>query len=447
MTTSVPSPAPTARWPRAILHIDMDAFYVAVELIRRPELRGKPVVVGGTGRRGVVASASYEARAFGVRSAMPSAQARLRCPEAVFLPGDHARYGEVSQQVMAIFARWTPQIEPLSLDEAFLEVTGAQRRAGPPEVIAAQIRQAVADEAQLACSVGVARSKFLAKLASEAAKPSPSPQGPVPGRGVWVVRPGDELAFLHPLPLRALWGVGPATLARLERLGIATVGGLAALPEAAVIGAVGEAVGRHLSALARGEDDRDVESDRAPKSVGHEETFPYDLTDRAACERELVRLSDAVAGRLRRHGLAGRTLTLKVRFAGFVTVTRSHTVAVPLDSAPVLLREAKALLDAIDVGRGIRLLGISMSGLAADADRQLSFDDLGSGSARATASAGSRRPSGAAGWTDAERAMDAIRDRFGTSAIGPATLSAGGRVRTLREDRPLWGPDEAASPE
>lgn len=415
----------------------MDAFYVAVELIRRPELRGRPVVVGGTGRRGVVAAASYEARAYGVRSAMPSAQARQRCPDAIFLPGDHAHYGDVSRHVMSIFARWTPLIEPLSLDEAFLDVTGAQRRAGAPETIAAQIRQAVAEEAQLACSVGVARSKFLAKLGSEAAKPSPSPQGPVPGRGVWVIRPGEELAFLHPLPLRALWGVGPATLARLERLGISTVGGLAALPEKAVIGAVGDAVGRHLAALARGEDDREVESDRAPKSIGHEETFPYDLSDRAVCERELVRLSDAVAGRLRRHGVAGRTLTLKVRFAGFVTVTRSHTSPAPVDSAPVLLREAKALLDAIDVGRGIRLLGISVSGLTAAAERQLSFDDL--------ISAGASGPSrhDKTGWTDAERAMDAIRDRFGSAAIGPATLSVGGKVRTLREDRPLWGPDAA----
>jgi DNA polymerase-4 len=423
----------------------MDAFYVSVELDRRPELRGRPVVVGGTGPRGVVAAASYEARAYGVRSAQPSSVARRRCPDAVFLPGDHALYGKVSERVMAIFRQVTPLVEPLSLDEAFLDVTGAQRRAGAPHDIAVALRAVVAEQERLACSVGVAPSKFLAKLASEAAKPSPSPHGPVPGRGVVVVPPGGELAFLHPLPLRALWGVGPATLARLERLGLATVGDLAGIPEEAVIAAVGDATGRHLAALARAHDERPVQPDRAPKSIGHEETFPTDLTDRDLCERELVRLCDAVAARLRRTGMVGRTLSLKVRFAGFVTVTRAHTLPVPTNSAPVLLAEAKRLLAAIDVANGIRLLGVSMSGLGEGGGPEQLALDLPAPGGDARAAAGGAPGEG---WNEAERAIDAIRARFGHTAIGPAALSRGGRVRPLEPDRPVWGPDETEnSPE
>jgi len=428
-------PAAPTRWARAVLHVDMDAFYVNVELLRRPELVGRPVAVGGTGRRGVVASASYEARAFGVRSAMPTAQARRLCPATVFLAGDHARYGEVSGEVMALFRQYTPLVEPLSLDEAFLDVTGGQRLFGPPPVLAATIRAEVASRLGLPCCVGVAPTKFLAKLASQAAKPRATPRGPEPGIGVMVVEPGCELAFLHPLPLAALWGVGPATLAKLSRLGIASVGELAALPERTVVSAVGDAVGRHLHALACGRDDRPVEPDRAVKSIGHEETFPYDLVDRAACERELVRLADAVAARLRRQRLAARTLTLKVRFGGFRTVTRSRTVTGSTDSAPAILVEARSLLDTLSIEDGVRLLGISASGLevAGGSPAQLSFDDLDP--------AGGGVPD----WTEAERAIDAIRARFGVAAIGPAALAEGGGLRPLRPDRGLWGPDERPS--
>ncbi len=440
-----PVPPGRQRWDRAVLHVDMDAFYVSVELLRRPELRGRPVVVGGTGRRGVVASASYEARAYGVRSAMPMGRARRLCPHATVLPGDHARYGEVSTRVMAIFARFTPLVEPLSLDEAFLDVTGAQRRLGRPEDMAATVRRQVADEEGLSCTVGVAPNKFLAKLGSEAAKPRPSVAGPVPGIGVQVVRPGRELEFLHPLPLRALWGVGPATLERLGRLGIATVGELAALPTPAVVGAVGDAVGRHLSALSRGEDDRPVVPDRAVKSVGHEETFPYDLFDAEVCERELLRLADAVAGRLRRQQLTARTVTLKVRFGDFRTVTRSHTLATPTASGTTLAEEARRLFRALPLEAGIRLLGVSGSGFAADDSRQLTFDDLSAGAADTPE-----------GRSQADRAIDAIRDRFGAAAIGPAALAdpAGGRgeggggggLRVLRPGARQWGPDEPPGP-
>ncbi|MBP7890568.1 MAG: DNA polymerase IV, partial [Ilumatobacteraceae bacterium] len=252
---------------RTILHVDMDAFYVSVELRKRPDLRGQPVVVGGTGSRGVIAAASYEARRFGLHSAMPSTRARRLCPHVVFLPGDHELYAQVSAEVHEIFQSVTPFIEPLALDEAFLDVTGALRLFGSGVQIAHHVRDQVWRQLQLRCSVGVAPSKFLAKLASVAAKPRATPQGVVEGAGVWEVRPGEELSFLHPLAVKSLWGVGPATLERLERLGVRTVGDLAQLEEAALVAAVGKAHGGHLHRLAWAIDDRSVEVDRAMRSI------------------------------------------------------------------------------------------------------------------------------------------------------------------------------------
>jgi DNA polymerase IV len=422
--------------PRSILHVDMDAFFVAVELLDRPELRGQPVVVGGSGARGVVAAASYEARAFGVHSAMPSVRARRLCPHAVFLPGRHDRYAEVSGDVMAIFGRFTPLVEPISLDEAFLDVTGAQRLHGAAARIARHIRDAVLEEQGLTCSVGVAPTKFVAKLASEAAKPLVTPRGPQPGPGVAVVEPTDVEAFLRPLPVRALWGVGPATLARLERLGVTTVGDLAALPRRSVTDALGTGAGRHMHALANGIDDRAVQPDRRPKSVGHEETFRRDLHRRDELDRELVRLCDAVASRLRHHDLGGRTITLKIRFHDFRTITRSATVAEPVDAGPTITRVARTLLSAVDPTPGVRLLGVHASGLVRHAARQLTLDDLLEQSA----------PS-ADDWGTASRAIDEIRDRFGSDAIGPASLTGRHGLRVKRQGDQQWGPDRPAGTE
>jgi len=391
-----------------MLHIDMDAFFVSVELLDRPELRGQPVVVGSAGGRGVVAAASYEARAYGVFSAMSSVQARRLCPHAVFLDGRHARYGEVSARVMSIFRSFTPLVEPISLDEAFLDVRPVRRLHGSSVDIATTIRSRVLDEEGLQCSVGIAPSKFVAKLASEFAKPRASVGGPIPGIGIKVVGDDELLAFLHPLPVNALWGVGPVTLGRLQRLGIGTIGQLAAMPPSVLITALGKSSGQHLHALANGIDEREVQPNKHMKSVGHEETFSVDHHQHATLERELVRLSDSVASRLRSGGVAGRTITLKIRFHDFQTVTRSITLGGATDSAQIIVQETKALLAKIDPSAGVRLIGVSVSGLAAGASRQLSLDELEVGS-----------------WEDANLAVDAIRDRFGIGAIGPATLTSG----------------------
>ncbi|MFP5487293.1 MAG: DNA polymerase IV [Acidimicrobiia bacterium] len=413
-----------ARAHRTILHVDMDAFYVSVELRRRPELRGQPVVVGGTGNRGVVAAASYEARRYGVHSALPSAVARRRCPHAVFLPGDHELYATVSREVHEIFGRYTPLIEPLALDEAFLDVSGATRLFGEGVEIARRIRDDVRTELELTCSVGVAPNKFLAKLASVQAKPRALPDRIEPGPGVVEVRPGEELAFLHPLPVERLWGVGPKTLEKLERLGVRTIGDLALLDERIVVGALGQSGGQHLLALARAEDERPVEVERDPKSIGHEETYPHDLHHHDELERELVRLSDAVAARLRRHGLPARTLTLKVRFAGFRTVTRSVTLDGGVDTAPELVAALRPLLRALDVSPGVRLLGVSGSNFGARSQQLGLFDEPTVSPVRSAA------------------AIDEIRDRFGATAIGPASSITGRGLRVVRKGAQQWGPDQ-----
>ncbi len=403
----------------------MDAFFVSVELRRRPELRGQPVVVGGTGNRGVVAAASYEARRYGVHSALPSAIARQRCPHAVFLPGDHALYSEVSGDVRAVFERYTPLVEPLSLDEAFLDVTGATRLFGEGVEIARRIRADIAGELELGCSVGVAPNKFLAKMASVEAKPKATPDRIEPGAGVVEVRPGEELAFLHPLPVRRLWGVGPKTYEKLDRLGVHSIGDLARLDERTLVAALGRAGGQHLSALASGLDARPVEVERDAKSIGHEETFATDRFTHAELRTEMVRLADAVAGRLRKAGVGARTLTLKLRFSdGFRTISRSVTGPEPTDQAADVVAWLDPVLHAVELDGGVRLLGVSGSNLGA-VHHQLTLDEaVGDGPER-----GAR-----------EQAMDEIRDRFGSDAIGPASSVRQGRVRTVRRGEQQWGP-------
>ena len=416
--------------PRAtIIHVDMDAFFVSVELLDRPDLRGQPVVVGGAGNRGVVAAASYEARAHGVHSAMSSAMARRLCPHAVFLPGRHRRYAEVSSVVMGIFREITPLVEPLSLDEAFLDVAGAHRRLGPAPEIAAMLRARVLEVTGLTCSVGVAGTKFVAKLASEAAKPKASTSGPVFGPGVHVVEPEDTVRFLRPLPVQALWGVGPATLAKLGRMGVLQVGDLADLPVGNLEAALGRNQGRHLHALANGHDARVVEPDRRLKSLGQEETFARDHHRRDTLDPELVAFCDSVASRLRAAGFVGRTVQLKVRFGDLHTITRSQTLDVPIDDAPALLRAARALLDQVDPAPGVRLLGVSVSGLVERGARQLTLDDALDGP----------------GWEQASRAMDEIRERFGAASIGPATVTGSGGIGPKERGAQQWGPDGTGS--
>lgn len=415
-----------------ILHVDMDAFFVSVELLRHPELVGQPVIVGGSGNRGVVAAASYAARSFGIYSAMPSTRARRLCPHAVFLPGDHARYAAVSSRVMALFKRYTPDVEPLSLDEAFLDIAGAIRLFGSPDRIAQQIRDEVYDQEGLTCSVGVSAVMFLAKLASEAAKPKVTRAGPQPGLGVKIIEPGSEIEFLHRLPAKALWGVGRVTLERLERIGVESVADIAALPVEVVMATLGKAHGRHLHELAHARDPRRVESGQAMKSVSHEETFSVDRFDRVELEREIVRMADAVGQRLRDAEIAGRTVTLKVRFGDFTTITRSATQPGPVDSGIEIARIAKVLLSQIDPTPGIRLLGVGVHGLTGDSNRQLTLDLEG------------HEPTSSTRQSDADTAIDDIRRRFGDDAIGPASLAEGSELRTKRRGDQQWGPSESA---
>lgn len=404
----------------------MDAFFVSVELRRRPELAGQPVVVGGTGNRGVVAAASYEARRFGVHSALPSAIAKRRCPHAVFLPGDHAHYGEVSAQVREVFDRYTPLVEPLSLDEAFLDVSGSLRLFGDGVTIGHRIRDEIRRELNLGCTVGVAPNKFLAKLASVEAKPRAHRDRIEAGAGVTEVEPGREQVFLDPLPVKRLWGVGPATLEKLERIGIATVRDLRHIDLPVLSTAVGSNLATHLAALAVGADDRPVETDREAKSIGHEETYAQNLDTPAEIRTNLVRLADAVASRLRKASVGARTLTLKVRFDdGFTTITRSTTASEAIDSAEVIVSLLHPISETIDPSPGIRLLGVSGSNLG-PVFHQLTLDEATDGAP-------------VHGATD--NALDVIRERFGADAIGPASSVRGGKVRNAKQGGQQWGPD------
>src|SRR5665647_1651251 len=337
-----------------VLHVDMDAFFASVELLDHPELVDQPVIVGHRSGRSVVTAANYVARRYGVNSAMPMALALRRCPGAIVLEPHMSRYRDYSARVMRIFNDVTPLVEPLSIDEAFLDVAGARLVHGSPATIGAMIRRRVEEETGLTCSVGAAATKFVAKLASSRAKPN----------GLLVIPAEDTIAFLHRLPVGALWGVGATTEQSLTRLGLRLIGDIATTPLATLQGALGDASARRLQDLAWGRDPRQVSVERAEKSIGHEVTFEHDLTDVARLRSELLRQSDAVAARLRGAGLVGRTVVLKLRYADFSTVTRSRTLPEPTNVGRRIYEEAAAAFDSL-ASRGIRvrLIGVRVEQL------------------------------------------------------------------------------------
>lgn len=391
----------SASWPDdtgcGVLHVDMDAFFASVELRTRPELRDKPVIVAGGGNRGVVLSANYPARKFGVRSAMPAARARKLCPHGIFLPPTRGAYSEVSRRVIALFKEITPLVEPVSIDEAFLDVSGALRRLRTsPARIGQRVRAEVFAEHGITCSVGVAATKFVAKLASGMAKPD----------GMLVVPAGSTLEFLHPLPVSALWGVGARTAEQLRRAGLLTVADVAATPLPRLRRVLGVAVGEHLHALANGQDGRAVSPESVDKSVGAEETFEVDHLDRDLIKRELLRLAGRTAAALRERGLRGRTVSIKVRFADFSTITRSRTLPVATNVTREIHQTACQLLDTQTPPGAIRLIGVRMEQLddGRATGEQLLLDAPDHG------------------WREADQAADQVRARFGGTALGPASL-------------------------
>ena len=401
----------------------MDAFFASVELLRHPELLGKPLVVGGNGSRGVVAAASYEARSYGIHSAMSSHEARKRCKELVFLSGDHPHYQKVSKRIMKILRGFTPILEPLSLDEAFLDVQSVRRLHGEAENIAYRIRSKIFEDEGLTCSVGVSINKFLAKLASEHAKPKVSTSGPVAGFGVFVLNASDVDNFLAPLPVRAVWGVGPQTLKRLQLLGIETVGDLSRVSMGTLISHLGKSTGEHFWKLSRGLDERQVIPNQEAKSIGHEETFAQDLKDIQRIHRELIRLADAVVWRLRQSNKKSRTVTLKVRYPDFKSITRSHTFAEPTSSSHKIIEILNDLLLHLDLKKGVRLIGVSVSNLTLGSSIQLQLES-----------------EEIMNWEQTEEVMDRIRGRFGASSIGPASIVGPEGYEGKNQRDQQWGP-------
>jgi DNA polymerase-4 len=390
--------------PRTILHLDLDAFYASVEQLDDPSLRGRPVIVGGPSHRGVVCAASYEARRFGVRSAMPTARARRLCPDGVFLAPRFERYGELSGRVFGIYRRYTPLVEPLSLDEAFLDVTASRALHGDGRDIAVTIKRAVREDCGLSVSAGVAEVKLAAKIATDLGKPD----------GLVEVPPGGVAAFLAPLPASRLWGVGHVTEEALRTIGVSTIGDIARTPDAALAAVVGGNHARDLRALARGEDPREVVPDEAAKSIGAEETFGEDLRGAPELERELLAQAARVGRRLRAAGVAGRVVTLKVKYSDFSLVTRRETLERPTDDDRAVFEAACALLARVDLARPVRLTGISVSGFAAE-DERAQLDLFAPERAPDALDDGKRRALNAA--------IDELAERFGDGAVVPADLA------------------------
>ena len=377
-----------------ILHVDMDAFFASVAERDNPELKGKAVVIG-MGARGVVSAANYEARKFGIHSAMPVGRARRLAPHAIFLPVDMARYQEVSGHVMEIFHSFTPWVEPISLDEAFLDVTGSQKLLGTGREIAVAIRKKVEEQEGITCSVGIAPSKFIAKLASANCKPN----------GMLEITSDRILTFLHPLPIQAMWGVGPKTAEVLERLGLRTIEDIAKLPRATLIRALGEANGASLYELAWGRDYRDVTPEEPDCSISAAETFAQDLDNPEEILTEFLRLTERATARLRDRDLFAKTISIKVRFADFSTINRSKTLPLPIDSTHDVYEVVKGLYQALRIERArLRLVGVSLENLSEGAPHQMML--------------GERE----VGWRQAEGAMDQARARFGKGSVRPARL-------------------------
>jgi DNA polymerase-4 len=385
---------------RVIVHLDLDAFYASVEQLDDPSLRGRPVVVAGPSRRGVVCAASYEARRFGVRSAMPTARARRLCPAGVFLAPRFPRYSELSARVFAIYRRTTPLVEPLSLDEAFLDVTASARLHGSGRDIALAVKGAVRREVGLTVSAGVASVKLAAKIASDLGKPDGLVEVPA---GAAATR-----AFLAPLPVSRLWGVGKVTEGALTERGVHRIGQLADAPEALLAGALGERHARALRALARGEDAREVIPDEEAKSIGSEETFDRDITTSDAILPRLREHCERVARRLRAARLRGRTVTVKVKYADFDLATRRVTLGAPTDDGAVIYEAARAQLARVDLDRPVRLAGVAVSGLGREAEQLGLFEPRPDPDRRARLNA----------------ALDELADRFGEAAVRPASAAA-----------------------
>jgi len=382
--------------PSTILHVDMDAFFASVEEADNPELKGKAVVVGA-GPRAVVTSANYVARGFGIRAAMPVAQARRLAPHAIFLPNRHHRYGEVSADVMRIFGDFSPHVEPLSLDEAFIDVSGATRLIGIARDIAVQIRARIEGELKITCSVGISTTKLIAKLASGRCKPN----------GILEIADDRVLEFLHPLPVRELWGVGPKTGEALTKLGLQTIGDIAHTPRGTLIRALGQGQGESLYELAWGRDLRAVEESAIEKSIGAEETFARDIDDNEELLAELLRVTERVARRLRDQQFVARTIAIKIRFSDFTTITRSKSIDLPTASTQEIYEQVRRLFTALGLVRArVRLVGVRLENLESDAGlvEQLTL--------------GSREK----GWRQVDQALDRARRRFGGGALKPARL-------------------------
>ena len=391
----------------------MDAFFASVEVLADPSLAGRPVVVGGAGGRGVVASASYEARRYGIHSAMAMGEARRLCPGLVVISPRHNRYGEVSAQLMTLLRAETPLVEPVALDEAYLDVSGAHRLRGSSAEIARSLRARVGSQLRLGCAVGVGRTKLVAKLASKAAKPRPGPSGPEAGMGVLVVSSVEEEAFLSAQPVRALPGVGPRSAERLARYGVTSVAELRELGRERLARLLGATHGGLVHDLALGRDPRAVVPDRPTRSIGHEETFERDERDLAALESRARQMAAEVATRCRRAGLFGRTVSVKVRYADFTTVSRARTSPRPLRTGAEIGALAGNLLADLPVERGVRLLGVHVSSLGAAEE--------GSGEQLALFESPRGSP-GAPDWSrraEAEAAADEVRRRYGSEALGP----------------------------